>query len=357
MRKFLIFLIAAITATSFALAENIDKLSAGTQMFLMMRAENAKQGNLNASPSNNSQRFRLRPEIERGVKSGFAPTEIIDNVEMIDAFIYLQNPNSVSSLESKGVIVMTLFDKFVTAKVPIDKIEEIGNLSDVIQIDVSRLLQPKTDIASSITNASKSWDGVNNGLCDNYTGQGVIVGVVDQGIHFKHTAFNDANGNTRVKRVYAPGRSSSVYNSNFPDYDVTNESHGTHTSTTAGGSAVTLNGATYSGMAPECDLFLCGLNSLSSTNIANSLSKIKDYASSTGQPCVVNISLGSQYGAHDGTGSLASAYSSFTNNGTAKGRIICLAAGNDGEGNIYFGGTATSSTPAVTGLEYIYIVM
>ena len=125
-------------------------------MFLMMRAENAKQGNLNALPSNNSQRFRLRPEIERGVKSGFAPTEIIDNVEMIDAFIYLQNPNIVSSLESKGVIVMTIFDKFVTAKVPIDKIEEIGNLSDVIQIDVSRLLQPKTDIASSITNASRS---------------------------------------------------------------------------------------------------------------------------------------------------------------------------------------------------------
>ncbi|MBP5687910.1 MAG: S8 family serine peptidase [Muribaculaceae bacterium] len=352
MKKILMFFMVAMAATLIALADSIDKLSAGTQMFLMMHADEIQKVHPSSLPEYNGRQFKLRPEIERGVKSGFAPIEIIGNVEMIDAFIYLKNPDNVSSLESKGVIVMTKFDKFVTAKIPVDKIEEVGNLSDVIQIDVARLLQPQTDVASSMTNASKSWEGVNNGLCDNYTGQGVIVGVVDQGIHFKHTAFNDANGNTRVKRVYAPGRSSSVYTSNFPDYDVTNGSHGTHTSTTAGGGAVTLNGTTYSGMAPESDLFLCGLNSLTSTNIANSLSRIKDYATSTGQPCVVNISLGSQYGAHDGTGSLASAYSSFTSNGTAKGRILCLSAGNDAGENIYFGGTATSSTPACTSLEF-----
>ena len=356
MKKILIFLIVAISATSMVFADNIDKLSAGTKMFLMKRAQDAEDAAKNGGilKSSNPNGFKLKPEVEKGIKVGFAPTEMIDNVEMIDAFIYLANTKNVSSLEASGVKVMCTFDNFVTAKIPVDKIEEVGQLSNVIQIDVSRLLKPTTNLASSATNADKSWDGLNNGLCDNYTGEGVIVGVVDQGIHFKHTAFNDADGNSRVKRVYAPGKSSSVYTdpSKFPDYDVSSGSHGTHTSSTAGGRAVTVNGTTYSGMAPESDLFLCGLSSLSSTNIANSLDKIKSYATEQNKPCVVNISLGSQYGAHDGTGSLASAYKNFTSSGSAAGRLICLSAGNEGGGNMYYGGTATSSTPSCTSLEH-----
>lgn len=333
-----------------AIAQEIEKLSAGTQMFLMMRADDATK----SSQSSNMAALRLRPEVERGIKFGFAPVEIVNGNEMIDAFIYLKNIDDVSSLESMGVEVMCKFDGFVTAKIPVDRIEKVGELDNVVQIDISRLLQPKTDIASSVTNADKAWEGLSNGLCNDYTGKGVLVGVVDQGIHFKHIAFTDNNGNSRVKRVYAPGKQSSVYtnSNNFPDYDISNASHGTHTSTTAGGRAITVNGTTYTGMAPECDLFLCGLNTLSSTNIANSLSKIKSYAASTGQPCVVNISLGSQYGAHDGTGSLSSAYSSFTENGTAKGRVLCVSAGNEAGDNMYFRGTASSTIPAVTSLEY-----
>lgn len=349
MRKFFIFLIVAITTTSIAMAQEIDKLSAGTQMFLLMRSEEVKNGPQKAITEN---KFKLRPEVEKGYKAGFAPTEVVNNQEMIDAFIYLKDVNNTSTLESLGVVVMCKFEKYVTAKIPVDCIEKVANIDNVVQIDVSRLLQPKTDVASTVTNADKAWNGINNGLCEEYTGKGVLVGVIDQGIDFKHVAFTDENGNSRVKRVYAPGRSSSVYTSNFPDYDVSGASHGTHTSTTAGGRAITINGTTYSGMAPESDLFLCGLSSLSSINIANSLDKINQYATQQGQPCVVNISLGSQYGAHDGTGSLATAYSDFTSNGTAKGRILCVAAGNEAGGNMYFGGTATSSTPACTSLEY-----
>ena len=351
MRKSLLIFLVAIFATSIAFADNIDKLSAGTKLFLKIRAEEASNPSLRTAPP--PTQFKVKPEVEMGYKTGFAPTEIVNNVEVIDAFIYLNDVNNLSTLEANGVTVMCKFDKFVTAKIPIDRIEAISQLDNVVQIDVSRLLQLKTDLASQATNADKAWDGLVNGLCEEYTGKGVLVGVIDQGIDFKHYAFNDANGTTRVKRVYAPGTSSTVYTSNFPNYDVSGGSHGTHTSTTAGGRAVTVNGTTYTGMAPESDLYLCGLSSLSSANIANSLSNINSYATQQGIPCVVNISLGSQYGAHDGTGSLASAYSSFTSNGTANGRILCVAAGNEAGGNIYFGGTATTTTPAATSLEYL----
>ena len=99
MRKFLIFLIVAISATSMVFADNIDKLSAGTKMFLMKRAQDAEDAAKNGGilKSSNPNGFKLKPEVEKGIKVGFAPTEMIDNVEMIDAFIYLNNTKNVST--------------------------------------------------------------------------------------------------------------------------------------------------------------------------------------------------------------------------------------------------------------------
>ena len=349
VRRMLMALLCLTIANSWLQAQ--DKLSAGTQMFLLMRAEEAKNGPQKVPTT--TRQFKLRPEVERGYKMGFAPIEVIDGVEMIDAFIRLKDVNETASLEAMGVTVLAKFESFITAKIPVGRIEEIGKQDNVIDLDVSRMVQPNTDIASSTTHANLSWEGINNGLCDNYTGKGVIVGVIDQGIDFNHIAFKDSNGKSRIKRVYAPGRSSSVYTSNFPSYDVTDGSHGTHTSTTAGGSTVTLpNGATYTGMAPESDLFLCGLSSLTNVNIATSLDKINEYATAQNEPCVVNISLGSQYGPKDGTGYLSQAYSGFTGNGLTAGRVICQSAGNSAGDNIHYHGTATSTTPACTSLEF-----
>lgn len=349
VRRMLMALLCLTIANSWLQAQ--DKLSAGTQMFLLMRAEETKNGPQKVPTT--TRQFKLRPEVERGYKMGFAPIEVIDGVEMIDAFIRLKDVNETASLEAMGVTVLAKFESFITAKIPVGRIEEIGKQDNVIDLDVSRMVQPNTDIASSTTHANLSWEGINNGLCDNYTGKGVIVGVIDQGIDFNHIAFKDSNGKSRIKRVYAPGRSSSVYTSNFPSYDVTDGSHGTHTSTTAGGSTVTLpNGATYTGMAPESDLFLCGLSSLTNVYIATSLDKINEYATAQNEPCVVNISLGSQYGPKDGTGYLSQAYSGFTGNGLTAGRVICQSAGNSAGDNIHYHGTATSTTPACTSLEF-----
>ena len=78
------FFMVAISATAIAFGQEIDKLSAGTKMFLMMHADEIQKAHPNLLPENNGRQFKLRPEIEYGVKSGFAPIEIIGNVEMID---------------------------------------------------------------------------------------------------------------------------------------------------------------------------------------------------------------------------------------------------------------------------------
>ncbi|MBR1881423.1 MAG: S8 family serine peptidase, partial [Muribaculaceae bacterium] len=365
MKRLLFLVIASLMIAGGMLAQ--DKLSAGTQMFLMMRAEQA-----DASSS-----IHKAPAVKPGMTlrelpahgGGFAPVSSIDGNDMVDAFIQI-NGNSTAELEAYGVIVETNFGGLVTAKIPVDRIVEVSQLDAVKQIDVSRQARLCTDIASTTSNVDKAWDATSHGLCENYTGKGVVVGVIDTGIDFQHRAFKDDNGNYRIKAVYMPNATSanggtratvngstlSGYQYTTADqianltYDVASQSHGTHTSTTAAGSTVKVdNTRTYTGMAPESDVVLCGLgSSLSYTAIANSARYIANYADQNKQPCVISISLGSQSGAHDGTGQLQQVYNSVA----GEGKIICVASSNDGSDHIYFSGSATSTTPAGVLLDY-----
>lgn len=373
MRKLLI-LTLALTVVLGVFAQ--DKLTSSTQMFLYHRAQQAQRATLPpVSPSGRhplsaALRSNINPKFDAKKMQIWAEPVIIDGVEMIDAFITVDDINNLSPLEAKGVIVEAKFTDFITSKIPIGRIVEISELDCVKQIEVSRMARVKTDIASDITNTTKVWNGTDNGLPENFKGEGVVVGVIDQGIDFQHIAFKDENGNYRIKAAYLSGATSggstvtlngrTISGRQYTGsqlssltYDVNDGSHGTHTSSTAGGSTVTVDANhVYTGMAPKSDLVLCGLSSLSNTNIANSVKYINNYATTNNQPCVINISLGSNYGPCDGTGYLTQAYSDFTGNGEAEGRVICLAAGNEGEIIEHISGTATSSTPICTSLEF-----
>ena len=75
-------------------------------------------------------------------------------------------------------------------------------LGSVKRIQVAEVMKVMTDSARSQTNVDKVINGVSNNLPRNYDATGVIVGVVDTGIDPQHEAYNDANGNTRIKRIY-----------------------------------------------------------------------------------------------------------------------------------------------------------
>ena len=111
--------------------------------------------------------------------------------------------------------------------------------------------------------------------------------------------------------------------------DKSEESHGTHTSGIAAGSIV---GNGLQGMAPDADLYLCGLgNHIFDSEILNQVSSIVDYAKQQGKPVVVNLSLGHNTGPHDGT----SAVSQGINNIAGEGAIVVVAVGNEGEKDLY----------------------
>ncbi len=384
MRRFLLMIIlSGVTVVGFA--QNEGKYTTSTLMFLneeLGATELPKIGE--KRPMGTGKEFGLDlndPTLKNKFqKRRIAQAEMVNGVKMISGFIGVSD-NNFAVLEALGVAIEYKFDKLCTALIPVSKIEEIAALDNVTRIEVSEILEPYNDVQRTVT---KAYDAISNssaaqslGLTKAYTGKGVILGIIDSGIDFRHIAFKDKNGNTRIKRAYTLSGTSSLntYSTttqiNNLTCDTNSGDHGTHTSTTAGGSSVIVNGtnvtvtddhanATYGGMAPEADLVICGLSSLYTAAIATAIGTICDYADQVGEPCVISLSMGSQTGPHDGTGSVAN----VVNQKAGNNHIIVYAASNDAMkadyfvqagttsgGGMYASGTAANSKPLLANLQ------
>lgn len=202
----------------------------------------------------------------------------------------------------------------------------------------------------ALADTAKIWHNVNqvhNGdapLPAAYTGAGVIVGIVDQGIDWNHPDFQDENGNTRVLRYW--DHSFNGPNPAMPYgygqlWDSTAINNGTCTSieestahgTTVAGMAVgngQANGQ-HKGIAPDANIVVVETNfNLPNwtLTIADAVDYIFAVADEMNMPAVVNLSLGSYLGSHDGTDPAAQMINALLDE--KPGRIVVCAAGNSG---------------------------
>jgi len=187
------------------------------------------------------------------------------------------------------------------------------------------------------------------GLPDSYTGKGVVIGYVDTGCDVTHGDFIDALGNSRVIRYWDQTASvnartpvkygyGQVYDSSdinagvYPNY--AGSGHGT---TVAGaGSGNGLANGRNKGVAPESDIIIVK-SPLSGSNFSLTVAEAVDFvfcvADSLGIPAVVNLSLGSYLGSHDGLDPAGLYIDSLLNE--KPGRIVVCAAGNSGNWGKY----------------------
>lgn len=183
-----------------------------------------------------------------------------------------------------------------------------------------------------------------------YTGKDVIVGIVDQGLDHRHPDFIKPNGDSRVIRywdhsILNPTQTPSPYNygqvwyeNQINDGTITSneESSGHGTTVTGMATGNGLANGTNKGMAPESDIIFVETNfNLSNwtLTVADACDYIFRVADSLGKPAVVNLSIGTYLGSHDGSDPSSEYMESLVEQ--KGGRIIVCAAGNSGAKDNY----------------------
>ena len=290
----------------------------------------------------------------------FVPSHDVDGREVVDAFVVIDNESVLPLLKEMGVIVNCLFDGFVTAQVPVDRLETVSRLRGVKDVEISRRLELCTDSTMAVTHVNQVINGINNNLPANYDGSGVIIGIIDVGFDYQHRAFrmNDDASKTRISRVYSttlktghPARNNNYVTMPGSVFigdevyrlttDNSSSSHGTHTASIAAGAHV--NG--YGGMAPGAEIVLCAVSvldgSMSAVEVTNCLRYIDAYADSVGRPCVISMSVSTPNGPRDGL----DLFSKAIKQTMGPGRIFVISSGNDGGRIAYAHKLASPSNP------------
>lgn len=212
----------------------------------------------------------------------------------------------------------------------------VGDLAAVAaRPDVQRISKPHRSYPL-LTNAraDAGVDAVHaaEGLDTPFTGKGVVVGVIDAGYEYSHIAFNDAEGNSRVRMIWNRTASPDALPTSVIPHGGTSYGgeHGTHVANIAAGADA---GNNLGGVAPDAELLLVA-STFEDYEVLEDVQWIKEYAESEGKPWVVNMSFGSQEGPHDGTYCCEPAVSALT----GAGGIIVAAAGNAAGNSLHIGG-------------------
>ena len=244
----------------------------------------------------------------------------------VSSVIKVADEAVLDSLHDMGVKIINRRDELLLAFIPIHAIDRIEGLSNVSSFSVGRQSLPLMDEARPMCGATDVMQG--EGLPRCYDGTGIVVGFSDIGFDPNHLNFLDSGGKSRVKRVvnYVDSVGEIVDIESTDEIsrwltDRTEEYHATHVGGILAGS---YRGNGYHGVATGAEI-VATTSELYNGSILAGVENIVEYARNAGLPAVVNLSLGSYNGPHDGTDLFCQYLDRI-----GEEAIICISAGNEG---------------------------
>ena len=202
-----------------------------------------------------------------------------------------------------------------------------------------------------------------------YDGSGVIMGIIDTGLDMAHPDFQNADGSTRVVKFwdqtkpmdastpaqYGYGQicDSAAINAGTCTYGEQIGSFGHGTTVTSAASGTGNANGMHRGGAPGADLLIVS-SEFDDPNWTSTVADAVDWifaeAEAMGKPAVVNASLGSYLGSHDGKDAAALYIDSLLM--ARSGRVMVCAAGNSYAWPFYHLETNVTSDTSFTWFEY-----
>lgn len=262
----------------------------------------------------------------------------------VDLYIHGPAEGIANAVRAEGGRVKMSMDKLVSVRMPVDRVRALAQYPAVQSFEFSfeqgRLMNDSMRVKNHINEIQQGLLP----LAQGYDGEGVIMGIIDSGMDWQHPDMLDENGNTRVLKYWdqtlavngqtpQPYGYGQVWDStqinaglmtsvDQPQY----YGHGTTVTGTAAGNGLA-NGR-HKGVAPKSDMII--VSSRFSGNfrasVADAVKFIFDEAAALGRPVVINASLGTYLGSHDGKDASALFIDQMLEE--RGGRVMVAAAGN-----------------------------
>lgn len=247
-------------------------------------------------------------------------------------------------LEALGARVQTRGGSITTVRAPLERVGDLLHARGLRRLAAASGLEPMLDVSVDSIAAPQAWDGLIPPQNMPLRGEGIVVGIVDSGIDLGHPDFRSPDGGTRVLFLwdqtvgidhpqgftYGTEYTAAMIDAGQAAECRDTRGHGTQMAGIAAGNGrATGNGqpaSRYVGVAPQAHLVVVK-SDLTDAEIIDGVSYIFGKAEALGLPAVVNLSVGTQKGGHDGSALLDVALSALA----GPGRIITAAAGNFGD--------------------------
>ena len=274
--------------------------------------------------------------------------------------------DAVASMKALGARVTSVSGDVAAVEVPLSNLKKMTELSNVVYVESVKFVPQRLNKSVDATRAPLLRTGTAPNF-GGFTGKGVIVGIVDDGLDFTHQDFRKTDGTSRLLALWdqretgatGPVPTGFTYGGECDTASLSKArgtvgacaqpstgNHGTHVGGIAAGNGQqTGNGKAayrFVGMAPDADILAAnaiggGVNA--SDAVVDAIVWMKAKAAAVNKPVAINLSLGSYFGARDGT----SNYERAMSNAGGPGVIIAAAAGNEGGDKIRALGTISAA--------------